>query len=86
MIASCSSRHLCRGSRGARPPTFTPPRSWVDITRVKRTRERALKLVEQGRAFWGKDVPVVAKAAPGRNDPCPCGSGRKYKKCCLVTA
>jgi hypothetical protein len=21
---------------------------------------------------------------PGRNDPCPCGSGRKYKKCCLV--
>jgi uncharacterized protein len=24
-----------------------------------------------------------AAAAPGRNDPCPCGSGRKYKKCCL---
>ena len=21
-------------------------------------------------------------AAPGRNDPCPCGSGKKYKKCC----
>ena len=21
--------------------------------------------------------------APGRNDPCPCGSGRKFKKCCL---
>jgi hypothetical protein len=20
---------------------------------------------------------------PGRNDPCPCGSGIKYKKCCL---
>ncbi len=20
--------------------------------------------------------------APGRNDPCPCGSGRKYKRCC----
>lgn len=19
---------------------------------------------------------------PGRNDPCPCGSGRKYKQCC----
>ncbi|MFM9942071.1 MAG: SEC-C metal-binding domain-containing protein [Hyphomicrobiaceae bacterium] len=19
----------------------------------------------------------------GRNDPCPCGSGQKYKKCCL---
>lgn len=22
----------------------------------------------------------------GRNDPCPCGSGRKYKKCCLGRA
>ena len=22
-------------------------------------------------------------ASPGRNDPCPCGSGRKYKQCCL---
>lgn len=21
--------------------------------------------------------------APGRNDPCPCGSGKKYKQCCL---
>jgi SEC-C motif/Antitoxin Xre/MbcA/ParS C-terminal toxin-binding domain len=25
----------------------------------------------------------MAAAAPGRNDPCPCGSGKKYKKCCL---
>ncbi|MFC1526264.1 SEC-C metal-binding domain-containing protein [Candidatus Latescibacterota bacterium] len=23
-------------------------------------------------------------AAVGRNDPCPCGSGRKFKKCCMV--
>src|SRR5262249_9007771 len=22
--------------------------------------------------------------AAGRNDPCPCGSGKKYKKCCLL--
>jgi preprotein translocase subunit SecA len=26
--------------------------------------------------------PVRVKQAVGRNDPCPCGSGRKYKKCC----
>ncbi len=25
----------------------------------------------------------VGVAAVGRNDPCPCGSGRKYKKCCM---
>ncbi|MBI4083871.1 MAG: anaerobic sulfatase maturase [Candidatus Lambdaproteobacteria bacterium] len=24
-----------------------------------------------------------SRGAPGRNDPCPCGSGRKYKACCL---
>src|ERR1700710_1335945 len=23
---------------------------------------------------------------PGRNDPCPCGSGKKYKKCCEQSA
>ncbi|MFH1138693.1 MAG: SEC-C metal-binding domain-containing protein [Pseudomonadota bacterium] len=27
--------------------------------------------------------PVVASPALGRNAPCPCGSGKKYKKCCL---
>ena len=26
--------------------------------------------------------PVVADKKPGRNDPCLCGSGKKYKKCC----
>ncbi len=25
---------------------------------------------------------VVKEKGPGRNDPCPCGSGKKYKKCC----
>ncbi|MEK9500661.1 preprotein translocase subunit SecA [Gaopeijia maritima] len=26
--------------------------------------------------------PATASDEPGRNDPCPCGSGKKYKKCC----
>ena len=26
-------------------------------------------------------IPVMAEKEPGRNDPCPCGSGKKYKKC-----
>lgn len=25
---------------------------------------------------------VIKPKEPGRNDPCPCGSGKKYKKCC----
>jgi preprotein translocase subunit SecA len=27
-------------------------------------------------------VPKKAEAKVGRNDPCPCGSGKKYKNCC----
>lgn len=27
--------------------------------------------------------PHIAAVQPGRNDPCSCGSGKKYKKCCL---
>ena len=30
-----------------------------------------------------KTRPVVRDYKVGRNDPCPCGSGLKYKKCCL---
>jgi SWIM/SEC-C metal-binding protein len=36
-----------------------------------------LKLVEPDR------FTVRAQPVAGRNDPCPCGSGAKYKKCCL---
>jgi preprotein translocase subunit SecA len=28
--------------------------------------------------------PVRKDKKPGRNDPCPCGSGKKYKKCCGI--
>jgi SWIM/SEC-C metal-binding protein len=27
-------------------------------------------------------TPIIATATPNRNSPCPCGSGKKYKKCC----
>jgi len=29
-----------------------------------------------------KQQPVIKSDEPGRNDPCPCGSGKKYKRCC----
>ncbi len=28
-------------------------------------------------------LPVTRRMKVGRNDPCSCGSGKKYKKCCL---
>jgi hypothetical protein len=35
--------------------------------------------------FMEETAVAYVRAAPkiGRNDPCPCGSGKKYKKCCL---
>jgi len=33
------------------------------------------------RALGPRTEPVRRTAEPGRNDPCPCGSGKKYKKC-----
>jgi hypothetical protein len=42
--------------------------------------------VEEWKGFQGEggfEQRVVAEPGPGRNDPCPCGSGRKYKKCCM---
>lgn len=30
-----------------------------------------------------KNQPAVSKDSVGRNDPCPCGSGKKYKNCCM---
>ncbi len=31
-----------------------------------------------------KSGTIVKPKKVGRNDPCPCGSGRKYKQCCLL--
>ena len=33
-----------------------------------------------------KQQPVIREKKIGRNDPCPCGSGKKYKKCCGANA
>ena len=30
-----------------------------------------------------KKQPVRSEKKAGPNDPCPCGSGKKYKKCCM---
>ncbi|HEX2571317.1 MAG TPA: SEC-C metal-binding domain-containing protein [Polyangia bacterium] len=42
------------------------------------TPEAALAMAESYRP----GDPVRAEEKPGRNEPCPCGSGKKYKKCC----
>ena len=48
-------------------------------------RERVAKETGTGAATNSevKKQPVRKDKKPGPNDPCPCGSGKKYKKCCM---
>ncbi len=51
---------------------------------VEEMQEEASQDYIMSRGEQGADVSTVKRDAKkvGRNDPCPCGSGRKYKKCC----
>ncbi|MFE8071558.1 YchJ family protein [Marinobacteraceae bacterium S3BR75-40.1] len=40
-------------------------------------------VLEEGQWLYTQGQTRMESWAPGRNDSCPCGSGRKYKKCCL---
>ena len=44
--------------------------------------ERAQSAQKSGVSGFEAMAPVVPPGGVGRNDPCICGSGRKYKKCC----
>ena len=56
-------------------------------------RERSLFRFDSEEKRWlfveeanRKPEPIVKGQQPGRNDPCPCGSGKKFKKCCGAAA
>lgn len=58
----------------------------ADITQWKQRIEPAVGRIYQMFSAQRQSVSQpVQRIAPkvGRNDPCPCGSGKKYKKCCL---
>ena len=56
------------------------PEAWLQARR-----EQVGGYVQELRDYWASRR-VVTRSAPktGRNDPCPCGSGKKHKKCCLT--
>jgi len=60
--------------RVAAVPAPAPAPRWQES-------HRASGDIGAGRASAGREVRSVNGAKVGRNDPCPCGSGKKYKKC-----
>jgi preprotein translocase subunit SecA len=64
------------------------------VRRVFRTQVRTAQPIERKRVAKElsavgsadsvqKKTPVRSTKKAGPNDPCPCGSGKKYKKCCM---
>jgi len=67
----------------------------MSIRGMDRSTERSAAPVPAAQPRWREMHGANGQAAPGeprvmsgtkvgRNDPCPCGSGKKYKKCCLL--
>ena len=54
-------------------------RAKVDVNKLQASRMQAAAQAGQGEQQ--KPMPLHAEKKVGRNDPCPCGSGKKYKNC-----
>jgi preprotein translocase subunit SecA len=52
--------------------------AWDNLLTAERRKELYREQKKSGTIVKGKKI--------GRNDPCPCGSGKKYKKCCGANA
>lgn len=50
---------------------------------IKRVENKLSKKRPILRIIKGKVIPVRSGPKIGRNDPCVCGSGWKFKKCCM---
>jgi len=57
--------------------------SYLENGQLCRLREKSQFLKEDGRWFYLRGECSVKREKIERNLPCPCGSGRKFKKCCL---
>ena len=54
----------------------------IFIAQVNMKREQVAKVTGTSGDGTVQRKPIVKKNKVGRNDPCPCGSGKKYKHCC----
>jgi preprotein translocase subunit SecA len=56
----------------------------AEIKRTQVAQQKVASLAGVGGDTSEAKKPVVRRASEkvGRNDPCPCGSGKKYKQCC----
>lgn len=58
----------------------------TEIVRAARREDAYAHFDRQAQRAQARGGVVVKRGMIGRNSPCPCGSGRKLKKCCIVGA
>ncbi len=62
--------------------------AYYELDGLRQLAERSFFQRKDGKVYYVDGVPLKPEAyhrdgpKVGRNDPCPCGSGKKYKKCC----
>ena len=85
---TCEALAMCNG--GCPKDRFVPaPEGGENLNYLcdgyKRFFTHCRPFIDELGDLWRKErrQDRAAKVQPGRNDPCPCGSGRKYKKCCM---
>ncbi|HEY6253203.1 MAG TPA: SEC-C metal-binding domain-containing protein, partial [Candidatus Angelobacter sp.] len=92
-IEEAPSRSAAAAGNDDEGPNLPPPSRRRAATSVddleaqfERRKKRELEQARMAGATNGNKPQQVVRGAAkvGRNDPCPCGSGKKYKKCCGV--
>ncbi len=95
----CPVLFACQGECPKHRFTQTPQGEWglnylcaaykKFFTHIDPFMKRMAALLRSGRSpaeIMHEHTHMRPAASTGRNDPCPCGSGQKYKKCCLLNS
>ena len=62
---------------------FSDTNGYLDDVNI----EKEIKKIKNSKPYKNRGTRIEPRTEPkvGRNELCPCGSGKKYKRCCLKT-
>ncbi len=78
VIGTLLKANIPVAQREAQPREAQAPKQ-QDMSKMQTSRNEAA--LNAGSGERSKPAPAQAEKATGRNEPCPCGSGKKYKQC-----
>ncbi len=78
-ISTLLKANIPVAERSAQPREAAPAPKQQDMSKLQTSRTDAA--LNAGSGERSRPAPVQVEKAVGRNEPCPCGSGKKYKQC-----